>query len=312
MSLTSEINKGASWVNRFFKHRFPGVVDFAKREGVAVKKLNTRIPVQSKATARLVGTAFDYRLRMCFQNDLANSTMISIGVLKLLARGSGLGAAVDQRWADATTELLCAPPARKPDLMARASVVLAWLDWGFRSGGKWSDGLRAVARSCAETGARDWESYTLATSGPAADEVAAIMRITEVPPAQSVTCGASFNGSRFVGGADADLILDRRLYDVKCTLEPRKELPRNVRQLIGYALLDWNDDYELLEVGFYFARQGEWISWPLPSLIQQTTGDGTATLAGIRKEFEAVALQHSPLAALPRARRRMGNRLRTD
>lgn len=312
MSLTNELKKSKSPVNRFFKDRFPGVVEFAQREGVAVKKLKTRIPVQTKATAPLVGTAFDYRLRMHLECDLTKSSVLSKGILKLLERGSGLGEAVDQRWGDATRALFSALPAPNPDLMARASVVLAWLDWGFRSEGKWSDGLRAVARSCAEAGEPDWESYTRTISDPVANEVAAIMRITKLPSAKSVICGTSFSGSVFVGGADADLILDGRLYDVKCTLKPREDLPYNVRQLIGYALLDWNDAYDLGEVGFYFARQGKWISWPLPDLIQQTTGDGTATLAGVRKEFEAVALQRSPLAAPRRARGRLRIRQLTD
>lgn len=66
MPLTSEIKRRDSWVNRFFKERFPGVVSFAQREGLAVRNLKMLVHPESQDDADLVGTAFDYRLRMHF------------------------------------------------------------------------------------------------------------------------------------------------------------------------------------------------------------------------------------------------------
>ena len=298
MSLTGELRRGDSWVNGYFKDRFPAVVDFVKLEGAAVKSLDTRVPNESPNTARLVGTAFDYRLRMHFEPDFAASKVLLLGIHMLQSAGSGLGAEIDQTWADTTVDLLAGPPPGDDTLAARAGVALAWLDWGFRSGGVWSGGLRDVARCIAkrdsETG---WKQYTATVDDGVADEVARIMRLTRPPRAESAECGTSFTGSAFVGGADADLTLDGCLYDVKTTMTPRRNLPFDLRQLIGYTLLDWNDELGLKRVGFSFSRQGKWMSWQLEDVIRRTTGNPTATLKGVREQFRRVAFEHNPRRA---------------
>ena len=240
MSLTGELNRGDSWANGFFKQRFPGLVGFVKREGTMVRSLETRVPSQSTGSARLVGTAFDYRLRMLFEPDFEDSDVLRTGIKVLLWAGSGLGEAADTKWATAMVALLREVPTGDPDLQARVSVVLAWLDSGYRAG-IWDPGLRAVATAIGTGEAVDWNGCTAGVDGSIAIEVADIMRLVDPPAADSVVCGPSFDGSAFVGGADADLIVDGCLYDVKTTMKPRRGLPRSVRQLLGYALLDWND-----------------------------------------------------------------------
>ena len=295
MSLTSELTHADSWVNGFFKECFPGVVDFVKRESVKVRSLETRAGSQPGVSARLVGTAFDYRLRMLFERDFENSDVLRSGIFVLLTVGSGLGEATDRKWADAMVGLLCDVPAGDADLQARASVVLAWLDNGYRSG-IWDDGLCAVAEAIGNGAAVDWKTCTAGVEECVAAEVADIMRLVEPPAAESVVCGPSFDGSAFVGGADADLIVDGCLYDVKTTVEPRRDLPRNLRQLLGYALLDWNDALALERVGFYFSRQGSWRSWALDDLVEQTAEQG-ATLRQLRDDFRSRAHEHNPRLA---------------
>ena len=143
MSLTRELTRRDSWVNRFFKERFPKVVDFARREGRTVKALQTRIPTDSAASSHLVGTAFDYRLRIHFKPDFANSDILSKGIERLLRAGSSLGPTIDGKWADATVELLADMPAGDADLLARASrwgrmqrVRMGRLCGSGRSGGR--------------------------------------------------------------------------------------------------------------------------------------------------------------------------------
>ena len=53
-----------------------------------------------------------------------------------------------------------------------------------------------------------------------------------------IVVGPTFDGSEYVGGADADLIKGGCLYAIKTIMDPRRDLPGTVRQLIGYALLD--------------------------------------------------------------------------
>ena len=295
MSLKGELKRGDSWVNGFFKQRFPGVVDFVKREGAMVRSLATRVPSQSSGSARLVGTAFDYRLRMHFEPDFENSDELRTGIQVLLRTGSGLGEQADRKWADAMVALLREVPTGDPDVQARVSVVLAWLDSGYRVT-IWDDGLRAIATAMGKGEAADWKGCTAGVDGAIAAEVADIMRLVEPPEADSVVCGPSFEGSAFVGGADADLIVDGCLFDVKTKMKPREDLPLHLRQVLGYALLDWNDVLALESVGFYFSRQGTWLSWALDDVVAQTAAAG-ATLRRLREEFRSLAHEHNPRLA---------------
>ena len=316
MSLTSELSRKESWVNGFFKANFPGVVGFANREGSALKSLGIKIPSKRRDSARLVGTAFDYRLRMHFdaavpdseeRQDHCRKDVLLHGVARLTRTGSGLGTSTDAKWAETTARLLREIPTEDGDMQAKASIVLAWLDWGFRSGGKWSHGLCAVAKAVGEHGGGGWDVLVAPICREYAAEAAEIdnlMRLVQPPPARNMDCGVVFDGSRFVGGADADIILDGCLWDVKTTERPRRGFPLALRQLIGYALLDWNDTYGLEGVGLYFARQGVWLRWNLRDLVRQTATSG-ASLSKLREEFCAMAHKWSPRAqarAAPRLR----------
>lgn len=314
MSLTGELNRRGSWVNGFFKSNFPGVVGFAGREGSDLKSLEIKIPTKQHDSARLVGTAFDYRLRMHFGAGFADSKeslapwrkqMLLNGIARLTLTGSGLGSSTDRKWAETTAGLLEETSTGDGDMQAKVSIVLAWLDWGFRSRGKWSDGLRTIAKVVGEHGADGWEALVAPIDrdfATEAAEVAEIMELTQPPRARRVDCGVVFDGSGFVGGGDADLILDGCLYDVKTTEHPRRDFPVSLRQLIGYALLDWSDTFGLKSVGFYFARQGAWMSWNLRELIRETALSGTS-LDGLREAFCATAQERNP-RALARMRRR--------
>lgn len=78
-------------------------------------------------------------------------------------------------------------------------------------------------------------------------------------------------GSILVGGADADLIIDNTLIDIKVTKELKLER-KHLNQVLGYYILSLiggvNDnpmDRPIENVGIYFARHGE--LWTVP-LIQ--------------------------------------------
>ena len=80
-----------------------------------------------------------------------------------------------------------------------------------------------------------------------------------------------FEYSRVVGGADADLIVNGMLIDIKATLNPRLE-KEWVWQLLGYALLDRFDRHEIQYVGLYMARQGLLVWWSLDELVKGVSG----------------------------------------
>jgi hypothetical protein len=102
--------------------------------------------------------------------------------------------------------------------------------------------------------------------------------------AQRVALNPTFASSLDVGGADADLIADGCLVDIKATIRPRVT-PAWVYQLLVYALLDYDDEHGIEEVGLYLARQRLLLRWPLADLIREAGGARGVTVATLRARF---------------------------
>ena len=179
---------------------------------------------------------------------------------------------------------------QREDAHARASVVLAWLDDLYRGNG-WPEGLNHVV-GCLQgsgtgpTGTPALQPWTVRC--PTRWELLWNSR-REHSRDRRRSAGPRFAGSASVDGADADLIVEGCLYEVKTTKAPREKLVGAFRQLLGYVLLDWSHDHGLERAGFYFARQGKGMSWPLGEIVRQTTGEADATLAGLRDDFRRLA-----------------------
>ncbi|MFD0396054.1 hypothetical protein ACFQ3Z_43980 [Streptomyces nogalater] len=81
-------------------------------------------------------------------------------------------------------------------------------------------------------------------------------------PVDRRLCAPVFSGSNDVDGADADFIVDGHLIDCKATTRPdRFGSKKEVYQLAGYLLLDYEDEYRLDKVCFYLSRQGRLVTW---------------------------------------------------
>jgi len=101
------------------------------------------------------------------------------------------------------------------------------------------------------------------------------------------TLNPTFVGSGDVGGADADLIVNGCLIEIKTTIGPKVDA-KHLRQLVGYVLLDYDDARHIESVGIYMARQGELFTWPIADFLCQLTGDNTISLTQLRQEFRAL------------------------
>ncbi|GHJ19065.1 hypothetical protein ACH4LN_32020 [Streptomyces albus] len=78
--------------------------------------------------------------------------------------------------------------------------------------------------------------------------------------------GPTFDGAEMT--ADADLIADGFLIDLKSTRHPRNSLSiRTAWQLLGYLLLDATDRYRIDTVGLYLTRSGVLASWPVEGFL---------------------------------------------
>lgn len=77
-----------------------------------------------------------------------------------------------------------------------------------------------------------------------------------------------FSGSGDVGGADADLIMDSCLWEIRCTERPRGQSDW-LYELLSYVLLDYDDDYGFEHIGFLLPRQDKLMRWPVAELINK-------------------------------------------
>lgn len=208
----------------------------------------------------LIGTAFDYILRFKLEEQyedvdsqpwVAHSGLV---IAQLLENDSETtaGHPLEQILADAESlhqEYL--ETGEMTDELLAASLDLARLDWIYRSG-------------------RISDEFGQALEGDIMD----LRRLYEITPTDEFTNATTLllnptfgSASDLVGGADADIVLDNTLIDIK-TVKDAKLKTEYWRQLIGYAILadiasnELENMPEFTEVGIYFSRHG--ILWRAP------------------------------------------------
>jgi hypothetical protein len=106
--------------------------------------------------------------------------------------------------------------------------------------------------------------------------------------------GPGFTGSALIK-ADADLIVAGLLLDLKT--ESKLSLGVTTAfQVIGYALLDFDDAYQLGSVGTFSARYGYLATWDVGALLDELAGC-RVDLPSVRQEFRELLLAHQLSAA---------------
>lgn len=225
---------------------------------------------------RPVGTAFDYLLRFTIErlntNAVTSTWVAEDGVFRLgMRHGKG---SIHELWRmdEDPARIRCSMYLREAKTRHRAflksgkltkallaSVLrLAYLDVIIRAG---------VDRV-------DWHALESPNPEDLEDLRAMIGLVNEHIFTTTHTCilNPTFGAaSELVGGADADLMLDNRLVDIKATKEPRLDM-RDFYQLVGYYLLYGLDGLEIRggdlrnsqieSLGIYFARFG--FLWEVP------------------------------------------------
>lgn len=104
-----------------------------------------------------------------------------------------------------------------------------------------------------------------------------ILDVLRAPP---LILNPTFAGSIDAGGADADLVSGHCLWDIKCTV--KDSVPGwQLYQLLGYALLDYEDRYALQDAGFFLPRRALPLQWPLQELMDGMHG-GRVNIQALR------------------------------
>ena len=226
-SLTRELQRGGC-AHFYMNSVFPNLARYVRRLNLPKGNLLTEAP---KGWESFMGTAFDRRLRYEYEPGYVDEVVTHGALLLETLRGirmdEGLGS---------------------EDLDER-SIYAAVADTEFRSE------KGAVAWNALEAGGDELQGKLIA-------DIQALLKIArEKLNLSSPRFGPTFGmGSHWIGGADADIIDEGCLIDVKCV--KNIEATAFVRQVIAYALLDVNNEHDLDSVGIYLARQG--ILWQIP------------------------------------------------
>lgn len=186
-----------------------------------------------------------------------------------------------------TTEAISAhtrtPTAEEEMRLARLLLILSVFEATRRSGGKgWppeflggilpgnAEGLlRAVPDSWAEDAAALGSSF---------------VRRHADWRGLSATLNPILAGGRDVGGADGDIIADGCLWEIKTTMRKRAE-GSWLYQLLGYVLLDYEDDHCIRQVGFLFPRQNTSVRWPVSEFIHELSCQPALPVARLRRDL---------------------------
>lgn len=320
MSLTSELDRPGSLIRSYLRERFPllRTVQVPYREATA--SLVPMLPAdEAKVAYGTLGTAFDWRVRFLLHPQ-PNLHLAFLGAL-FMGRGwvelageliEELGGslhlylqAADQppprpRPETPPTVFTGADPGRAATLgqerLARGCYALALLTEVLRAGLRPGSRLAALKR----TASLD-QLLGLASDA----EVADLLALTEAArrnllPALAARSGPLYLGPTFAGSldvrcADADVIASGLLLEVKVQLGDRTAdgrrrcslHQRTMHELLGYALLDYDDNYRLDGLAVYAARYGHLVCWPLRELLAELAGH-PVDLAEVREEFQTV------------------------
>lgn len=291
MTLTGELGRADSRVRKAIAASTPTVALAGTRgapgreasEALGFDRLlasEVVVPIPAEVTLRnahasTVGAAVDYRVRMALPGfDLERS--VAMRTAQVLERR-----AAEAEWYAHPAMILRSAVDRVADWLEgpktdldRAAVVLAWADAIGRAGpkvlvkGSLSDRVFAAA---------DGAAFAEAVPQVVVDDVAALVAASASEIEQwraDIEQGARYDpapelsAAQGVGGADPDLLVDQTLIELKCveTLSvPR--LRKFLMQLLGYVLLDEDDDLRVRRVGLLLPRQGRFVTWDLEQLL---------------------------------------------
>ena len=297
MSLTSLLRERHTPVREFFESRLPNLKGLQTRWRECG---STRIVSPTGAgPAGTIGTAFDYRLRYFFVVTPRESFVAVQGARRLAGRRSqeeaveALGRLADgtdlfssmltglRRVVDQVRPVGRRLTGAEETDLCRYCYVLARYDECYRTG--WKSPLESLGP---DAGVDD--AMALIPDEAVSDLRALVdglhRSVLATYPGR-VIANPTFAGSRLVGGADADLIIGDCLIDAKATVQ---NLQRDwVYQLIGYALLDFDDAYEIRRVGFYHARVASLLAWDLQEMLDEAAGQ-PVDVASLRHDFRAL------------------------
>jgi hypothetical protein len=299
--MTTELADIRSPVRQFFSAQFTaGLRDVQRRYREATPALVVPRAATSEVNPGTLGTAADWLLRFLVHPapdlDLAFAGAakccdvgIQIPRVALDEILGPLGLTVPPRPSDTVCAFTGPHPGTTadPTTLNRACWALALLTEAFRGGAGVAmlgplGRFRGRAVSAAELlGIASEAALRQLTQFRQVYE--AVLLPSLVPRHGRWVIGPTFTGSEFIH-ADADLIASGLLVELKTTAKKPSLGVVDLFQTIGYALLDFDDEYHIDTVGIFNARHAYLATWSLGPLLEKLA-DHPVTLNAARTQF---------------------------
>jgi hypothetical protein len=314
MSLTSLLRAGRGPVWDWFETNLPDTQRLCTSANRELRGGGTKepcaVPPVPGTDHGLVGTAVGYLLSAHLRADALDRTVATSAAMLLdgpLRRAKISPSAIERLVVARITELQ--PSQRILDSeqwseLCRLVAILARFEQYFRAG---PSVLPYLAEPLKTRGHNLDELAHSLINEPSMRDLDTLGRITvedhlSIPEASELHIGPTFAQSLPLGGADADLIYDGTLVDLKSTSQARIIGRDEVWQLIGYLLADTDDSYSIARVGFAALRRRRSIIWPSQELVREARrwpdALGRTAEGGVRRAAGALGT-----AARPRATR---------
>jgi hypothetical protein len=289
--LTYELSLKDSPIRQFFDDRLTSGLKYAQAEyrAGAGPLLIPGVP-REVADAGTIGTAADWMLRFLVHPNPS---------LRLAAQGASLCGmlpalkelAFKLGFRDSGAETFTGPARGsgvEPDLLHRACWGLALLTEVYRRG----PDVAAIA-PLGRLADRSARSLLDAAPDAGLDQLAALRGVMESVLLAAVSSrrglwaiGPVFAASEIMPG-DADLIAGGLLTELKTTIKKPSLGVTDLRQVLGYAVMDYVDEFGITDVAVFSARYGYLAQWNLDVLLSGLAGR-PLTAAELRAEFRAL------------------------
>ncbi len=327
MSLTSHLNNPTSPIGQFIKQRFAQTARLTKIANPGLKSADTIRPTQADSSYPygLIGTAIDYRIRYAFDVTPYQRLVAWQGALELTTkpRESDDDTRID--WENFPMGVpLPVDASGNPLDMAEGPYQFKLVKAFFDNLDAMLQAFQPVRRRLEPEAERTLDRYCIILSffeqvyrsdayrqGPLMQPTVkhTVKELLAIPQDSWVDdlgvlfaqfyhrhhsllsrphiLNPTFLGSAYMGGADADLVVNGCLIDIKTSTFPQIKA-EYLHQLAGYLLLDFDDKLHIDAVGIYMARQGVLFTWPIPDFLCQLTGDDSISLISLRREFRTL------------------------
>ncbi len=242
-----------------------------------------------RSLAGTAGTAFDYRVRMMLSPFEPTNTAAADG-LRYLSSLESTEALYRQfsillEGFELAEQFMVSGDDADLD---RAAVLLAWCENIYRIGVTALTGSLGELVDASESGAElvsKIPALLLADIKALRTGSAPQIKVwqQQVVAGERLESNPELEGSQYVGGADADWLISTTLIDCKTTKRlDRPWIRESLFQLLGYALLDFDDYLGIRNVAIWLPRRRLFQTWSLDALLG---GDAEKILLKLRRKF---------------------------